>query len=1534
MTRENVVAGLTQKLNNLLDEQAKLAEIHKADLQPQIDDIKRRIDLAKKSQDPLVAEVNDDGTPLIKTQEYATTTTEGKVQEGVPEGRVSEYQGAEEVKPIEAEKPAETAAADTGNRPISSTEEKVTRTGEPRSKAAREKSEAEMEGIKSEDYAELQRVASEKYAKKEVEDPDIMAKMLRDYQEQKGDTSAIPDSVFKRIAEDTKSPDFKPVIGEPTAKRIKFTFEQETEPMRVSARDSFRGMFMAAENTGKSMKERLTLSANAIKQSLKGTGLDLNENALARSIGKFVSSKMDTDTAMQSFMDNLDDIISDARNVVEKSVARKNIEQIIKSSKSPSHGTVAIKDYVSSIDWISPSKINPEMIAEYNRLLEDFNKSITGKIPESATIRKDLFEFTRQQREWANGKRADNLGKKYDALVRKGEVDPNIVTKDEYIFWSMEPEAKVRPEAEAALKIIDESEAEVMKDMTTVRQDMLGEYMASDEMNPEYMDAAKEVKGFDVNKVSPRNIKLLNNIIEDIMSGERPSRIGEIATDVGAFDALQRMKGVKIRSVAGIKTAGIGRIKKAISKNWEGIAENYKKYGLTATIRQIGFSEKDRTILRSGIFGDFPAKMYKLVNTKTKEVAETISDVYAKAKIGAQKFTSPRLTDINDYRIGIVAALRQYDDLYANLETIKNSLRELSRISKDNIGEYNSYVKNSISALKSLGLIESVDEVEGVINDIKFKEGKNTDDLILQLNDRELASYEYGMKKASEDAPVLDNTVRDVYGVGLDMTNKNYFYLSTFFTGDNKVIDLEDSPFGAMPSFVRSMRAGSTFERQPNLVGRTVREGKDVAVHYDFRFMKNFISKYHETLTTAYTARDVKQISKIINSRDFADIMSGKFNIEPKIYAENAKVVNDVIKTYVNGIRAPHKLSTAQIKERNAWSKFLYGQLLYSYNQVFKQTIPAYAYLISEANGNPMPFINAHKILGKAFLDRDTLDALNSFLNSTAQTDRVAGGLEIFHKEMADLDASDFKRSSKKIRNGIFNIASFPFNLGDKYTTINSLLIGYMNGLKKFGKLENFSDFDIIQEAKNGFDRDALAYAESFLSQVNNESAAYSKAKVLTESDAPISRMLQGFSLNQWANFQIDMGVATDKYATQTERNEAMKRVTQYIASNAIFAVVSAKLLNYSLDAADYVLGKFMPESELAPVTEETKEEKKKKEDLTYLRTFLGQGAEMMLGGTGILVSQGVKLGMSTTLEAVKSHYKEKEEKMGKPVAGTWMDPNFNFIYRNNYLGVNGALFSDLEKIYKRTMSESEDQRIESQRRAQKVLDASSVASRFLLPTPDLSTLFMNMSRQLKNKSIDRKEYLATMLWESKYAEDPNTRQYWADMYANETKDMRNLNIVEQKTLWPLANKLYIEDIISKGAKQFDRAGYKVSDVLYNMSTKNGPAIFKILNNRYVGQTVDNNDELKFLVINGGLTPEEYAITIGMDQDGKPIKGFDMSIGSENFKIVSDRFIRARQLARVTKVYEQPGRVGNPNDLVELFAKYANGQALFEDINR
>jgi hypothetical protein len=115
------------------------------------------------------------------------------------------------------------------------------------------------------------------------------------------------------------------------------------------------------------------------------------------------------------------------------------------------------------------------------------------------------------------------------------------------------------------------------------------------------------------------------------------------------------------------------------------------------------------------------------------------------------------------------------------------------------------------------------------------------------------------------------------------------------------------------------------------------------------------------------------------------------------------------------------------------------------------------------------------------------------------------------------------------------------------------------------------------------------------------------------------------------------------------------------------------------------------------------------------------------------------------------------------------------------------------------------------------------------------------------------------------------------------------------------------------------------------MSTKYGEKMFKILNNRYAGQDINNNDELKFLVIEGGLTPTDYALAVGMDKEGKPIIGFDLEA---NWETIKNRYIEADRIVRNRRISMQPGEVGTVNELVELYAKYANQQALFEDINR
>ena len=1595
--RKTVVVGLTEKLTALEEKQKNLADVHKATLQPEIDNVKNRIKLAQSAENPLVAEVNDDGTPLIKTEQNATTETQKPVEEGSTTGVVSESTGTESVKA------QETVQADTSNSPVVSAEEKISiadkirkfkidesiltggekgalqsnvaglpiavwntsvevvakavEAGEDVAKVvaqvikdlkkngnqfdekeftrkfipegetltrnvkARRESEIDMGGIKTEDYAELQRFANDLYSKGDIRNTEQLVKALRDYQEQRGDTSNIPDSVFMNIVTEATNQDFKPTIKEPTAKKVRFTFEQESDPMRISARDAFKGMYFGAQQVGKAVKNRFSTAATAIKDALKGQGLDLDENALTRSIGKFVSSKMDTETAMQSFMDNLDDIIGDARNVVAKSTAKKTIKSIYKNAKNDAFTTVAIKETVAGIDWISPSKIDPEKLGEYNALLEDFNKSITGQVSESATARQDLINFTKEQRAWSDAKKVERAEIKYDKLVDKGDIDPTQISKDEYVAWNTNPDAQLRPEAEQALKLIDDSEAEVMKELTGVRQQMLGESIQNGEIDPEYIDAANEVMGFDVNKVYAKNIKLLNNIIEDMMSGERPSRVGEIATDIGVFDAIEKMKNENVRSVAGIKTIGaIGKIRKYVF-GWKGSVENYNKLGLTNMFRVIGFNDKSRAIFRSATLGDFPILINGKVINKSKDVAEAISNIYT-----SSKYSAKRLVDSNDYRISIAATLMQFEDLYTNLETIKNSIITLSKISEDNAGEYTSHVKNTIGALDSFGLIDNVSEVDGKITDITFVQGFQPADFILSLNDRELAAYELGKKNFAELAPTLDNTVRDVYGVSLDYTNENYIPLTTFFTGDNKVINLDDSPFGSVPNHIRTMRSGTTFERQPMLVGSTTKNGKDVAVHYDFRFLKNYMTRYHESLCTAYTARSVKQMSKLLNSQGFSDVMSGAFNVEPKMYNENVDVINNIVQDYVNKKRSPYQLSSAQIAERNGASKFFYGRLLYSWGALFKQSLPSSSYLLTEAN--PMAFLNSHKIIIKAVSSLEDRDALSNFLNQTSQTDRVAGGLEIFAKDMADLDVSDTKRFARSLNNKLNNITGAAFEFGDKYTTINSLLIGYMKGLNKFGKLDSYSSFDLKAEARKGFDQDALAYAENFMAQVNSESGPASKAKVLRESNSSITRMLQGFGLQQYVNFNIDMGVAFDKYSSVADKTEAGKRILQYVAMNGMYALVASKVLGYNKDAAKWILQK--KGVELSP---DDKEMDEKEKELNTVRTYLGTGMSAILAGQSVVAAQGAEFLAGAALQQVKKYAREKKEKMGESVEGTWMAPNFNFVYRNNSLGVSGAYFEDAEKLLngKQLSSDEDDARIKSQRDVQQTVNALSIAGTLLYPSPDIATLSRSANRILKDKSISQNENLAALYDAKQNAETEEDRQYFESRYAYETRNIKNLNIIEQKIIIPLADKLFRVNNIKESGKKFDRPGNKVSDILYNISTKSGQTMYKIINNRYEGKDMNSSKELEFLIQFAGISPEEYALAYGMDKNGKPIIGFDLEA---NFPEMQKRYTQAEKLAPTNKIYVRPGDVGSAKEIAELKAKFINMLELYQESQR
>ena len=510
--------------------------------------------------------------------------------------------------------------------------------------------------------------------------------------EPKLDMSNISDETLIKLAEEAASKSEKYQFKAGPAKRVELpaVTSYAKEEILTNPREVFKAMYAKAQETGESMANRLKMAADAIAEARKGKGLFIDVKNVQKSLSKYVTSKMTTEDAADAFADNLDDIIRDAENTKTNTANKGLIQDIRKAARSKSFGTVATKETTQGIDFISPSKVeNP---SEYNQLLSDYKKSITGEIPESANARQLLKDYVVAERQKYEVIRISKLQKKYDALVAKGEPpmtsgeNPRILTKDEYVSVMTDPTSAKTPELTAYEYKVSESKADVMKEMTDVRQGMLKEAIDNGDIDESIIPDAKQIAGIDVNKLQPKNIKLFNNIIEDVMNGEQPSRMGEIISDVERFDKVSSLGDdfARIRNIARARTIGAFNKIRTIF-GYKGSEQKYDLMSLTNIIRNMTLTDTETSSLHDLILGDF-AKQHNKVVDISKNFQKSIHDIFNAGSviIGGKKykFDSPFLKEINSYRMGIASALAQLSDVNINLQTIGNSVMKLSKISE------------------------------------------------------------------------------------------------------------------------------------------------------------------------------------------------------------------------------------------------------------------------------------------------------------------------------------------------------------------------------------------------------------------------------------------------------------------------------------------------------------------------------------------------------------------------------------------------------------------------------------------------------------------------------------------------------------------------------------------------------------------------------------------------------------------------------------------------------------------------------------
>lgn len=1598
-SREAVVAGLTEKLNNLKRKQNQLDDIHKADLQPEIDDVLSRIEQAKKAEDPLSVERFDDGTPVVetKTQEYVTEISKGEVKEGLPEGGIQERAGTEEVKPVEAVSEKAAAKTDTGDSVVSSTEtpvvsfadkirkfkidETLLTGGEQAAQmniaglpiaiynasieaiakgveaggkladlieeqiiklreggynkidenkfrkgiglidkantdGARIKAESEMGGIKSSDYTELQRLALENYNKGVRDTYDAGQRLRAEYERKTGKPSDLSDDVFEMIAADAVVNEGQAPFVAGAAKRVETPAMPKAETIITNPKEIFKQMYTAATTVSKSVTERVLGASEMISQYIKGKkGLNVPSADISRVIGRYVTNKMDTETAAEAFAENLSNIMVEAENASAISGIRKNINKVKADSKT----TIATQQGTKSLDFLSPSKIrdtvnevNPsevlvpvsEKLKQYDELLADYRRSITGKETASKTPRQDLKNFIEQERknyedyiERRDLARRQKSSEKYDKLVAEKKVDPNIVSKEDFISADLNPRKVKSTEVEEAIENAELSNAEKNKLVVKGKQDQLKEMMGEKEIDSEYLEDAEFLSNVDPNQVSAGNQKLLSVIIDDMLNGEQPSRVGQIKSDVQSRQKVSELKdaSIRFRNIEKVKTSGIYRKGRSVlnkiankarlsGRVWQGDSKAYDELGLTNLFRALTIIDKETVKFRNLVIGEFDRQINR-VNSESKLFAQTLSNIFSgrKATINGEvvRFKDNVITESGSRKLGIVASIINFDDVQNSINNIIESLGELSKRN-----EYKAEVSDRLIALQELGIISGYTKKDNfniediVINDISTI---TKDDLISKLNTREKYALDYVINENNKIYPSLSKINRDYYGEVLDF-NENYIGMSTFKTDARIDFDAIEASKTRGASKISKMRASSTFERSKTMLGRS---GDGSFTHYDFDIYRNAVKKHHEDLVDIYTQESTSTMSKMFANKEFQDIIKRKYTADGSISEDNLRVFKDILSTYVDGQRKPFNVTKELEKQRASIVKFFYSRML---NRIDAAVVQYFPNTLSMFVESPTGFMQSSGILINSMYNTELNNAIKKFLSHTSQVNRATASMEAFHSSAKSISNISTVRNLKNVYSTFEDFLGTSLKAGDNLTSIQSLLTGYIKHLVNTGKIKNASEFNLIDEMNKGIDTEALAAAENFMSFINNESSTSAKAKIFREDGAGVLRMLQSFAHNSTTNFLIDLGRLTDGMSSRSDQMSSLLRMGQYFAGISLYGITAYQLNSWRKE----MVANVMKSRGIIKADEDFDKSLRENKEDTWNRTWIGQGIDAVFSRQTAVTSEMLKLGASQLYEMYNKSAKGKSMDMG-------IDPNADRLTKEykpfitsgaagygplgSYIEEFGRFTNDL---YKNVQEEDYTNMLTEEQ-----MDGYRNLLLFtglglITPSRDLANWASASKKVLELGKVTQLELDA----ENYRVANDNTGRYsqkQKDMASNYLDNLRKKSKSDVEFNAYIKQKIepHIENIVEK-EELTNNAKSKFGDEFKNIAlTLRYKADNKrkvvILNNRFFDnikneasrfysgseQSGINDEKLQFLLVNKIITPEDLAMSLKFDKNGK-----------------------------------------------------------------
>jgi hypothetical protein len=1017
---------------------------------------------------------------------------------------------------------------------------------------------------------------------------------------------------------------------------------------RVSFKEYIKGKIQAREKGRtegvKSGLEEAKIRVKAVKaainETIKESGINLSMLQMRRVISLLQQSIHggDIGKSIDRAIDATTQMVWEAKHKLQIADTKKLIKSVngLKRSKS-----MILQD----VEWIKqlqlpvPSRVDD--LATYREMLKDYVTSRKGDNTNPKYTREEIGEFVQDENIRIHKEKMDAMQGDLDILKGKGVI-PDDITLESYI-------GMLDYETPPMLSEEINKKAEILRGDLKTRlgyiKDRLSEFDGAEK------EIVSKLSDIDISDLKGPELVRLNNVLNNIAEYGSLDAAGDIIT---TYEAKLMNK----------ELAESGDKLRALPTD-----QILSKKNLSNYISSLFYNDGAISRFRGKVLGGIENKTSH-VKQRAQKVVKEFVELNKKHKIdGLSNAKLFAFSYLNQYR-GIESG-----EIADNLNQRLNELIDDATYLFDKGSGYRKksesqpLVKdatNRLEALKSMGLLD-YEITDGKLkvdikNAIDPDNAHDAPDILRStLTDGEQDIYKFVRDHYDELTDKLRFVTRTYAGKEFQ-DERNYVSLvSRPKTGaEDRIKDLSESTdiTGHLQS-INAKPANTTISRSNK---------KSANIYYDGDFFSNFVNRYYTSLYTAEVLPELQRTAKMVNSDDFKKFINGQFDIgkdrnTDRNYIKFKEKLSDAIneEKYAPFFRKGKESFADQVISTS--TKMTLGNVF----QAPKQYFPAL--LHNFTINNTGAFLEAITSRGKAMFSPEYAQARQEFLQNFTGVQRSTMGTAAFDEYVKTVnDDMSWWMYPKLWRTKVAKLSSYALEKADHMAQNDAYISSYITSLIRQGKISSVKGFDITEAAKNP-DKVAMAAAEQFASNINNESAKAYRPDVLKDSDkSRLLWMLQGFSLNAYQNAMDKLKIVSDNRSTNAERKEALMHFGGYAGEIGMYQLLGKYARGFQMAAAAALLN-----VAFGLKHDDTPEEKEAKEDKNKIKLGANIAADFALSGLPAPYQSVVKIGANyafsqgakIAVKKKKAAAKQRGEKFDS--RGTYLSPYFK-----PYYGVDG----------------------------------------------------------------------------------------------------------------------------------------------------------------------------------------------------------------------------------------------------------------------